>query len=120
VACPQSTLNANRSNAASTGQPGFIAADVRRTTDHEVVGTLMTYSRWKKTESTFGPTGRVVATVLLLLPLPLLGFAIATGFGIIGAGIYLLVIMPWALRDIWQRGAIAVQPPAPVRRPAQF
>lgn len=73
---------------------------------------LMTYSRWKKSTGTFGPTGRVVATVLLLVPLPLLAVGASVGFGLIGGGIYLLVIMPWALRDIWKRAAIPVEAPA--------
>lgn len=71
---------------------------------------LMTYSRWQKSAGTFGPTGRIVATVLALLPLPVLAIAVATGLGIIGAGVYLLVILPWALRDIWKKAAIPVQP----------
>ena len=73
---------------------------------------LMTYSRWKKSTGTFGPTGRVVATLLLLVPLPLLAVGASVGFGLIGGGIYVLVIMPWALRDIWKRAAIPVQAPA--------
>ena len=72
---------------------------------------LMTYSRWQKSAGTFGPVGRVVATVLAFLPLPVLAMAVASGIGLIGAGIYLLVILPWALRDIWKRAAIPVQPP---------
>jgi hypothetical protein len=85
-----------------------------RTTDPQNLGSLMTYSRWKKSEGTFGPTGRVIATLLLLVPLPLLAMAIATGIGIIGAGIYIVLIMPWALRDIWRKASTAVQPPEPV------
>jgi hypothetical protein len=77
----------------------------------------MSYSRWKKTDGTFGPTGRIVATGLLLVPLPVFLVAVATGIGIIGAGLYVIVVMPWALRDIWKRGATHVQPPlaAPAR-----
>ncbi|MGH8889848.1 MAG: hypothetical protein ACRDV3_08840 [Acidothermaceae bacterium] len=71
----------------------------------------MTYSRWKKSSGTFGPVGRVVATLLLLVPLPLLAMAASVGIGLIGAGIYVLLIMPWALRDIWQRAAIPVDAP---------
>jgi hypothetical protein len=71
----------------------------------------MTYSRWKKSSGTFGPVGRVVATVLLLVPLPVFVIAASVGIGLIGGGIYLLVVMPWALRDIWKRAAIPIQAP---------
>jgi hypothetical protein len=71
----------------------------------------MTYSRWKKSSGTFGPVGRVVATVLLLVPLPFLAISATVGIGIIGAGVYVLVVMPWALRDIWKAARTPVQAP---------
>jgi len=80
----------------------------------------MTYSRWKKSTGTFGPAGRVITTLLLLVPLPLLAMAATVGIGIIGAGIYVLVIMPWALRDIWKRAATPVDAPAPKAPVARF
>jgi len=79
----------------------------------------MTYSRWKKTDGTFGPAGRVIATFLLILPLPVLALGVATGIGIIGAGLYVIVVMPWALRDIWKRGATLVQPPVQASTPSR-
>ncbi|HEY8728571.1 MAG TPA: hypothetical protein VIL94_03240, partial [Acidothermaceae bacterium] len=84
------------------GEVGSLSDPARRTTDPNVVIQLRTYSRWKKTEGTFGPLGRVIATLLTLIPLPVLAFAIASGIGIIGAGLYVLVVMPLALRDIWK------------------
>jgi hypothetical protein len=80
----------------------------------------MTYSRWKKSTGTFGPAGRIVATLLLLVPLPLLAMAVTTGIGIIGAGIYVLVIMPWALKDIWKRAALPVEAPTPTASVSRF
>jgi hypothetical protein len=81
---------------------------------------LMRYSRWQKSTGTFGPTGRVIATLLLLVPLPLLAMAATVGIGIIGAGIYVLVIMPWALRDIWKKAAIPIDAPAPTASASRF
>lgn len=76
---------------------------------------LFTYSRWQKSATTFGPVGRLIATALLLLPLPILLIAASLFIGLIGTGIYLLVIVPWALKDIWQRATIPVSAPnAPV------
>jgi hypothetical protein len=80
----------------------------------------MTYSRWKKTDGTFGPAGRVIATFLLLVPLPVFALGVASGIGIIGAGLWVVVVMPWALRDIWKRGATHVQPPLPAQSHSQF
>ena len=80
----------------------------------------MTYSRWKKSDGTFGPAGRIIATILLLVPLPVFLLAAATGIGIIGAGLWVIVVMPWALRDIWKRAATHVQPPLPAPGRPQY
>lgn len=62
--------------------------------------------------------GRLIATIALLLPLPVFAMAIGVGIGLIGGGIYLFVIVPWALRDIWKRAAIPVgAPPSPRSMP---
>jgi hypothetical protein len=67
----------------------------------------MRSTRWGKTPTTFGPVGRVVATVLLAIPLLLMAVGgLADPFVWGGAGLYLAVVMPWALRDIWRAGAV--------------
>ena len=53
----------------------------------------------------------VVATLLLLVPLPVFLMAVSVGIGLIGGGIYILVVMPWALKDIWKQAAIPIQAP---------
>lgn len=68
------------------------------------------YSRWAKGPTTFGPTGRILATLLLLTPLPLLVVSAAIGIGIIGVGLYLLIVLPWALRHIWAKAKIVTLP----------
>jgi hypothetical protein len=72
---------------------------------------LVRYSRWEKSAGTFGPFGRLFATFLLLIPLPVFAMTLAIGIGIIGAGIYIVVIMPWALRDIWKKATIRLDMP---------
>lgn len=98
----------------------LLSAAERRTTDPEAAAALMSYSRWKKTDGTFGPAGRVIATVLLIVPLPVFALGVASGIGIVGAGLWVIVVMPWALRDIWKRGATHVQPPLPAQSRPQF
>ena len=89
------------------------AAPLRQGVPTQSTQVLFTYSRWKKSASTFGPVGRIVATVALLVPLPVLFMAASMFIGLVGTGIYVLVVMPWALKDIWQRAAFPVSPPQP-------
>ena len=98
------------------GQPAEAPLAVRPTTSAPSYPPLMTYSRWRKGPDTFGPAGRLVASVLLLVPLPILLMAISVGIGIIGAGLYVLIVMPWALRDIWKKAAIPIEAPPQPRR----
>ena len=54
--------------------------------------------------TTFGPVGRVVMTVLLLLPIKLL---LSAGvFGLVGLVLWLFVFLPMALRDVWRPAAL--------------
>jgi hypothetical protein len=68
----------------------------------------MVKSRWRKTPTTFGPLGRVVWTVALVLPLApmIVGTVVGIIPCVIGLGIWLFIIMPWALRDIWRAGQL--------------
>lgn len=104
--CPQQAA-APHSAAASHSA----AAPPRQGGATQSTQVLFTYSRWKKSASTFGPVGRIAATIALLIPLPVLFMAASMFIGLVGTGIYLLVIMPWALKDIWQRAAFPVSPP---------
>jgi len=64
-------------------------------------------TRWGKTPTTFGPLGRVLATIGLLIPLAIMiggGFAVIFSWG--GAAVYAAVILPWGLRDVWQQGRL--------------
>ena len=67
-------------------------------------------TRWGKTPTTFGPVGRVLLTLALLVPLPpmIIG-GLADPFVWGGAGFWLVVVMPLALRDIWKAGQLAVR-----------
>ena len=62
-------------------------------------------SRFQATDVTFGPVGRLVVTVLVLVPVA--GFVaalfVAPIGGITGLAIWGGVIVPKALRDTWRR-----------------
>ena len=68
----------------------------------------MRTTRWSKTDTTFGPVGRMLATVALLVPLAVMvvgGLADPFVWG--GAAVWGAVIMPWGLRDVWKAGQAA-------------
>jgi hypothetical protein len=59
--------------------------------------------RFAKTEVSFGLTGRLVLTVLLLIPLVwFIYLAIHYFIGIGGIVVYGGIVVPWALRDLWR------------------
>jgi hypothetical protein len=60
-------------------------------------------SRWRGSQTTFGPVGRIVATVLLLMPVVFFAFA---GMFWAGGFIYVFLLLPWGLRDVWRRTRI--------------
>jgi len=65
-------------------------------------------TRWRKTPTTFGPVGRVVATIGLVIPFiffVVIGI-LTGGLTIFGAGIWGFIIMPWGLRDTWRAGQV--------------
>jgi hypothetical protein len=68
----------------------------------------MVKTRWRKTGTTFGPVGRLIATVALVVPfLVFVVVGIFTGgFTIAGAVIWGFIIMPWGLRDTWKAGQL--------------
>jgi hypothetical protein len=56
--------------------------------------------RFRSTEITFGPRGRVVVTLALLLPL--YWFLQAGPLGVVGLVVWVGGILPRALRDVWR------------------
>jgi hypothetical protein len=72
------------------------------------VERAMRTTRWAKTDTTFGPAGRLISTVALLVPLAVMivgGLADPFVWG--GAAVWGAVIMPWGLRDVWKAGRVA-------------
>ena len=70
----------------------------------------MVRTRWRKTATTFGPVGRLSATLALVIPLAFMvvgGLADPFVWG--GAGFWVLVVMPLALRDVWKAGQLPVR-----------
>ena len=67
-------------------------------------GVRVPQSRWRQSQTSFGPVGRIIATLLLLLPLAV--FVFAAGMFLIGGFIYVFVVLPWGLRDIWRKTSV--------------
>jgi hypothetical protein len=58
-------------------------------------------SRWHSSQVTFGPRGRIIATLVVLVPVAYAVFV--NVMFIVAAAIWGLFLLPWALRDIWRR-----------------
>lgn len=58
--------------------------------------------RFGKTDVSFGLRGRIVLTVLLLLPLAWFVYLMQWMIGVGGLVIYGFVVLPLALRDVWK------------------
>jgi hypothetical protein len=90
---------------ATAGVPGFMTRPVPAAA---VLPATVRRSRWRKTQTTFGPVGRVLWTLVLVVPVPLFLVAGVIGdifaFGV--AGIWAFVIMPMGLRAVWRAGQV--------------
>ena len=76
-------------------------ADQHRVTGDETPLWGQRRSRWAGSEITFGPVGRIVMSLLMLVPA--WWFLNYAGiFGVVGIVIWLVKVLPWALRDIWR------------------
>jgi hypothetical protein len=62
------------------------------------------WSRWRSSSTTFGPFGRIVASLALLLPFYF--FFNAGVIGLVGLVMWIFIVMPMALRSIWKRTRI--------------
>jgi hypothetical protein len=56
--------------------------------------------RFRSTEITFGPVGRIAMTVGLVIPVLL--FLHGGLFGIVGLVVYVGAVLPRGLRDVWR------------------
>jgi hypothetical protein len=61
-----------------------------------------TTGRFAKTDVSFGLTGRIIGTILLLLPLAGFVYLATQLIGIGGIVVYGGIVCPWALRDLWR------------------
>ena len=55
-------------------------------------------------EVSFGPTGRIILTVLSFVPLYWFWFALGFPLGLGGAAVYGCLLLPWILKDLWRKG----------------
>jgi hypothetical protein len=85
-----------------------VMAPVRATPTPVALPPTMIKTRWRKTATTFGPVGRVLATLALVVPfLVLVVLGVLTGgLEIGGAVLWGVIVMPWGLRDTWRAGQL--------------
>jgi hypothetical protein len=60
----------------------------------------MEFSRWRKTDTTFGPVGRVSITLVIVL---IAAFSIVSG-DIFAIGPLCFILPPLVLRSVWAKG----------------
>jgi hypothetical protein len=84
---------------ATTGTPVDVPNGFRPGGSEPARPKIYTDSRWKSGSMTFGPVGRVILTICVFLPYPLFFFAFP--IGLVGAGIWTMIIVPRSMRDIW-------------------
>jgi hypothetical protein len=94
--------------APATAVPGGTGASALMIRPAPVLPPTVRRSRWRKTQTTFGPVGRVLWTIALVVPVPLFIVAGVVGdlfaFGV--AVIWAFVIMPMGLRAVWRAGQV--------------
>lgn len=99
--CPQcfTPLGAEPEPAPEEASPTFVSPD-------RFLGPPMPteWSRWAKSETTFGPLGRVLCTLLLVV----VPVGLGMGYSPIFSWIWVIAVMPPLLASIWKR--------VPVRR----
>lgn len=84
--------------------------------DQPVHGSTRRRSRWAHSEVTFGPRGRIVATLGMFVPVWFFLFH-GGAYGLVGLPIWVFTFLPMGLRDIWRaspptaadRQAVALQ-----------
>jgi hypothetical protein len=72
-------------------------------------------SRWKGDTVTLNTWWRLVVTGLLLLPVLWMIFFMGIG-GVLFLGLYVFLVLPVALRDVWRRTRISLPPLPPETR----
>jgi hypothetical protein len=96
------------SASASAASTGTSIMSPARTVAAKAPAPPTVKTRWRKTGTTFGPLGRVLATIGLVVPFVffvVIG-VLTGGFTLVGAVIWGFVIMPWGLRDTWKAGQL--------------
>ena len=88
------------------GCPVLAAVTPGRFIPQQREATRYRTSRWAKGPTTFGPVGRVLVTLVLLMPTPFIVLSLALGIGIAGLVVYGFIVLPMALREVWKPARI--------------
>jgi hypothetical protein len=106
--CGQCYALPTRAAPATSGYAAGSIMAPTRPVPTQALPVVLEKTRWRKTPTTFGPVGRVLATFGFVVPfLFLVVIAVLSGgIALGGAGVWGFVIMPWGLRDVWRAGQI--------------
>jgi hypothetical protein len=97
----------------------LVGTDDPRVNPSRPVSAAQQPSRWRKGTTTFGPVGRISWTVVIVA-LPIFVGVFGGIAGVVFVGIWVFVIAPMALRDLWKADTVFIPgqrsgpPPAPV------
>jgi hypothetical protein len=108
--CGQCYALPHRATVGTTGSATSLLSPVRAAPIATLPPTVVT-TRWRKTATTFGPVGRVLATIALVVPclfLIVVG-VLSGGLELGGAVVWGVIVMPWGLRDTWRAGQLTVE-----------
>jgi hypothetical protein len=67
-----------------------------------VVPVELRYSRWQRTSVSFGPAGRIAASLALMGTGPLFWWFFQLG-GAMFFVMWTAIVLPWGLRDVWRK-----------------
>jgi hypothetical protein len=82
---------------------GFVPGGVAASLPPLATRSQVPVGRFAKTDVSFGLRGRIVMTVLLLIPLAWFTYLAQWMIALGGLLIYAFIIFPMAMRDIWRR-----------------
>ena len=110
--CPRCLEPRSSQPATTAPEParrGFVPGGVGASLPPLAIPSQVPVGRFAKTDVSFGLRGRIVMTVLLLIPLAWFTYLAQWMIALGGLLIYAFIIFPMAMRDIWRRPRVSLR-----------